>query len=529
MTRTSPPLMDYLNALPPELWLACWTRSSRHQLHRIALVCKLFRSLCLPLLFSNQSFGVATQRWGFTFDEANWIDRVRYLHRTAIRLSRVAEDPRVLLVHSLNFVAKTDTAVVEYHSHIVNLHLFDTTYARAFTTFSATLGRYQNLISLHLTNLTVDTALRATLSSFPQLNDLVLQRCNITAHDDALLKLVSFDVVGAGRRLRLGAGTTPRLISSQHIQSLKIQASETTLAWISGFGAAQFPNLVALSLHANFDIEVMFTFLKQCPNLKSLAVYSVDTNEAAFPQSLPLDMIPHLREITTPMSLVRLLTPNRPVSAVTLIDEPGPFPRGQTVDIVPALMAISQASVPLRSLVIRRGYATLASLAMITSLFPELQDLAINVMSEREDNYFVCRYSRSASPAIDSRCPELHDEDAFSDLPVDELSDAEDDDPPPVVRITEEWRPIHPAAELHKIFNAICDGSLALPAPLEVLRSTVEHRVAPFSLNAQHQILARLRRLYPGIREVEMGGESDRWERTGAVWKRCGAKEYMQV
>ncbi|KAJ7430933.1 hypothetical protein B0H11DRAFT_2066508 [Mycena galericulata] len=518
MTRTSPPLMDYLNSLPPELWLACWTCCSRHQLRRIALVCKLFRSLCLPLLFSHQSFGGATLRWErtITFDETNWIDHVRYLHRTAVRLGRVAEDPRVLLVHSLKFVAKADMAVV-HNSYIVNLHLFDTTYARAFTTFFATLGRYQNLSSLHLTNLTIDTALRATLSSFPLLSDLVLDSCNITAHDGALLKLVSFNVVEAGRLLRLGAGTTRRLISPQHIQSLRIQDVETNLAWISGFGAAQFPNLVALSLRADFDIEVMFTFLKQCPNLKSLAVNSVATNQAAFPQSLPPDTIPHLREITAPMALVRLLTPNRPVSAVTVIDEPGLLPslRGQTEDIVPALMAIAQASVPLRSLVIRRGYSTITSLSIIASLFPELQDLIINVMSE--------------SPAIDSRCPELHDEDAFTDLPVDELSDAEDDDPPLVVRITEEWRPVDPAAELHKIFNAICDGSLALPAPLEVLRLTVEHRVAPFSLNEQHQMLARLRRLYPGIREVEMGGESDRWERTGAVWKRCGAEEYMQV
>jgi len=64
---------------------------------------------------------------------------------------------------------------------------------------------------------------------------------------------------------------------------------------------------------------------------------------------------------------------------------------------------------------------------------------------------------------------------------------------------------------VQKIFNVICDGSLALPAPMEVLRLRVEHVVARFSLQEQHQILARLCRLYPGMREVEMGGESDSW------------------
>jgi hypothetical protein len=443
--------MDYLRALPPELWLACWMRCSRRQLRRIALVCKLFRSLCLPLLFSHQSFGVATQRWGFTFDESNWIDRVRYLHRTAVRLDRVAEDPHVLLVHSLKFVANTDRAIVQYHSHIVNLHSFDTTYARAFTTFSTTLGRYRNLRSLHLTNLTVDTALRATLSSFPHLNDLVLHGCGILAHDGALLNLTSFDIAGTARRTGPGTVATLCLISPQHIQSLMIRASETTPAWIRGFGAAQFPNLVSLSLDAHFDIEVIFTFLKQCPNLASLAINSVDTDEAESLRSLPADTIPRLREITTAMALVRLLTPNRPVSAVTVMrDSSWELLRsGQTVDIVPTLMAIAHASTPLHSLVIRHGYATLASLAIITSLFPELQELAMNVMSAREDSY-VCAYpGPGAPPAIDSRCPEFRDEDAFTELPADELSDAEDADPPCVVRITEKWLPVKPAVELH--------------------------------------------------------------------------------
>ncbi|KAJ7466044.1 hypothetical protein FB451DRAFT_964209, partial [Mycena latifolia] len=46
----------YQHILPPEIWLACWTLCSTRQLRRLSLVCQLFRSLCLPLLFQDLQF-----------------------------------------------------------------------------------------------------------------------------------------------------------------------------------------------------------------------------------------------------------------------------------------------------------------------------------------------------------------------------------------------------------------------------------------------------------------------------------------
>ncbi|KAJ7443725.1 hypothetical protein FB451DRAFT_1295470, partial [Mycena latifolia] len=100
--RTSP--IDYLHSLPAEIWLACWTLCSARQLRRLSLVCQRFRSLCLPLLFQDQHFdGILLQH---EVDPDNWIDRVRHLHRTAVRLDRMAEGHHALFVQSWKFGAR---------------------------------------------------------------------------------------------------------------------------------------------------------------------------------------------------------------------------------------------------------------------------------------------------------------------------------------------------------------------------------------------------------------------------------------
>ncbi|KAJ7448075.1 hypothetical protein B0H11DRAFT_1744513 [Mycena galericulata] len=74
----SGPPITYLDLLPAEVWLACWILCSTRQLRRVSLVCQLFRSLCLPLLFSHQSFDAPELASDINRD--NWLDRVRHLH-----------------------------------------------------------------------------------------------------------------------------------------------------------------------------------------------------------------------------------------------------------------------------------------------------------------------------------------------------------------------------------------------------------------------------------------------------------------
>jgi hypothetical protein len=46
----------------------------------------------------------------------------------------------------------------------------------------------------------------------------------------------------------------------------------------------------------------------------------------------------------------------------------------------------------------------------------------------------------------------------------------------------------------------------------------------------QHQVIAALSRMYPSLRELEMGHHNNpHWERNGVLWKRKGVNSYIQV
>jgi hypothetical protein len=98
-------------------------------------------------------------------------------------------------------------------------------------------------------------------------------------------------------------------------------------------------------------------------------------------------------------------------------------------------MAISRATVPLQSLNLSRAEPSLEILANISSLFPELKQLSLKF---RGISIFRCGGASdsesSGSPIIvDRRTLELNDDEAFTRiLPSDDISDAEEDTPPPI-------------------------------------------------------------------------------------------------
>ncbi|KAJ7017541.1 hypothetical protein C8F04DRAFT_979064, partial [Mycena alexandri] len=92
------PPLAYLHLLPVEVWLRCWSLCSLRQLRRISVVCRFFQALCLPLVFRHQTIDVAALVREIS--RYNWIDRARHLHRTAVRLDRLIEDPYAKFVRS---------------------------------------------------------------------------------------------------------------------------------------------------------------------------------------------------------------------------------------------------------------------------------------------------------------------------------------------------------------------------------------------------------------------------------------------
>ncbi|KAJ7824551.1 hypothetical protein B0H14DRAFT_1301396 [Mycena olivaceomarginata] len=524
--------IPYLAILPSEIWLACWTLCSARQLRRLSLVCHLFQSLCLPLLFQTQFVDTIH----LTRGSGDWIVNVHRLHRAAVRLERIADGPRVPMVRSWTFAANRNlVSLSRFRSHITNIGMVDAMYERVVTAFSSTLGRYQRLRSLNIQGFLIDKPFRDTLVSLPMLEEVTLGTCDIPARDGVLLDLRFFSMSSTG-----GHGTEDlsqkslELVSPVRLQSLKIDGWGDTIPLMTGFGGQRFPHLTQLSLDTIFDLSLFLRFLTQCPRLQILSARRHNGRTSLSSHVHP-ETIPLLRSIDAPLDLVRALTPNRPVRDV--IVQPGCSLSAE--DFTLAVLDISNASVPVRSLTLPSTYPTLESLNTMSSLFPRLTSLSMEIRGEEPVLISIGHSSGRSSPKyqtpeVDARLPDVCDADAFDSLPPEEVSDTEEEQPSPAVHVALETNPKMPdSLLLHEVLRWICTGLVSLPAGIEILRFPVRHhgsKSTELSVEHQHQVIAALSRMYPSLRELEMGHHNNpHWERNGALWKRNGVNSYIQV
>ncbi|KAJ6563037.1 hypothetical protein DFH09DRAFT_1159176 [Mycena vulgaris] len=521
--------IPYLSILPSEIWLACWTLCSARQLRRLSLVCHLFRSLCLPLLFQTQSVDTS----GLTRGE--WIENVHRLHRAAVRLERIADGPRVQMVRSWTFAATRNVvAWSRFYSHITNIGMVDTMCQRILTAFSSTLGRYQHLRSLNIRELLVDRPFRDTLVSLPMLEEVTLGNCEISARDGVLLNLKLFTMSGTGgQKIEDRPEESLELVSPGQLQTLRIDGWGDTIPLMTGFGGQRFSHLTELSLDTIFDLNLFLHFLTQCPRLQSLSAGQFSRDSlTSFSSNIHPETIPILQSIDAPLDLVRALAPNRPVRDV--IVRPGYSLSAE--DLRLAVLDISNASVPVQSLALPSTSPTLESLNTMSSLFPGLTSLSMEIHCE-EATPFRCGgsfYGKHWTPEVDTRVPDVCDSSAFDALPPEEVSDAEEEQPSPAIHVASETHLKMPdSVRLHEILSWICSGLVSLPAEIEVLRFPVRNYFSgstELSVGHQHHVVAALSPMYPSLRVLEMGYHNNpHWERNGALWKRKGVNSYIQV
>ncbi|KAJ6558846.1 hypothetical protein DFH09DRAFT_1162626 [Mycena vulgaris] len=519
--------IPYLSMLPSEIWLACWTLCSARQLRRVSLACHLFRSLCLPLLFHTQSVDMVDLTRG------DWIENVHRLHRAAVRLERIADEPSVRMVRSWTFAATRNVvARSRFYSRITNIGMVDVMDQRVVTAFSSTLGRYSHLRSLNIRELLIDRPFRDTLVSLSMLEEVTLGHCEISARDGVLLNLKHFTMSGMGRqKVKDLSEESLELVSPGRLQTLKINGRGDTMPLMTGFVGQRFTHLTDLSLDTIFDLNLFLRFLTQCPRLQSLSAGQFSRRGLpSFSSHVHPETIPLLRSIDAPLDLVRALTTNRPVRDVIVR-------HGYSLsaeDLRLALLDISNASVPVRSLALPSASPTLESLNTMSSLFPGLTSLSMEIHCE-EPTQFRCGgsfFGNPCTPEVDTRVPDVCDASAFDSLPPEELSDAEEEQPSPAVHVTSETHPKMPdSVRLH--VPGCASGLVSLPAEIEVLRLPVRSYFSgstELSVGHQHQVVAALNRMYPSLRELEMGYHSNpHWERNGALWKRKGVNSYIQV
>ncbi|KAF7368357.1 hypothetical protein MVEN_00157300 [Mycena venus] len=515
-TRMGPPI-DYQALLPVELWLACWTLCSHRQLRRVALVCHVFRSLALPLLYRQQHFDLFAL--GVRLTQDNWIERVRHIHRTAVRLDRLTEGPYASFVQSWRVTFSHSSRMVGSHRDIQNIQLFNDMYDRVVMTFCKTLRLYHNLSSLHIRYFTIDAAFRQSLTSLSNLEDLKLDNCYISAATGFLqlrsLKVCGMNPMYGGGPLQIASPGSLRAIEVDHQISLLI----------AGFRSAKLQHLVHLSMQVVREVEALFSFLGQCPRLESLVIRGVYKG-SVLPPSVPPTTIPLLHSITGPPDIIQLLAPNRPVTSVSVLHAGGSSGEQSMEYLVSVCMDISCSSAPLYSLSLLRTSPTLEALAAITSLFPELKELCITVDGMRGS---ACgRPTYSGGRSVDRRWVDLCDETAFDDPSPDEVSDDEEEEPS-IIIVTEATHP-YKTSGFKRTFDWISGGLLSLPPRLEVLQMEV-HGFSLWGLSVaeQYAAIAALSRLCPLLREVQFGSLESNWKRNGNLWKSGENKSRIRI
>ncbi|KAJ7130672.1 hypothetical protein C8R46DRAFT_1329556 [Mycena filopes] len=522
------PSTDYLLFLPAELWLACWTLCSCRQLRRLSLTCRLFRSLTFPLLLHDQSFDVVTPM--YRLNTANWMERARYFHRAADRLDKLRQPPYVESVRSWKVVLDNGyIPLLRSPANAERIRVLDDIYRRVATTFSATFGRYNRLTSLHIQHFTI-LPLVGAIASLSSLDELRLDNCHIT---EALrdLKLRTLGVSGLNPVLE-DAESLP-IASPAVLRNLFVDSQLPQL--ITGFGAQKMQVLVQLSVQVVRQVEQFFSFLERCPQLESLVVNGF-YRDTTLPRSVAAETIPRLRSLAGPPALMSLLAPGRPLTTARISRDYG---RDGGLDAAVAHLLLTACSN------IARSSAALHSLHLphprrspddffgtIIPLFTaDLRELVITIPVS---TFFGC--GRNGDPGADGKVEvgeKLQDEQAFDDLPEDELSDTEAEEkerhaPPPFIV---HHNPSAPRAKsgassgtkpMHTILDWILSETVSSPLRnLEVLSMEAGEGLwlELFSETEQHQAIAALLTPCPRLQHVRFGPVSSGWRRVGEVWR----------
>ncbi|KAJ7872140.1 hypothetical protein B0H14DRAFT_2570389 [Mycena olivaceomarginata] len=468
---------------PSEIWLACWTFCSTRQLRRLSL---------------------SVDTINFTRMPEDWISNVHKLHQAAVRLERIADGPRVPMVRSWTFVGNGNLVPLPKSLYTTNIGMINAMYGRVVMAFSSTLGQYQHLCSLNIWDFLVDRSFRDTLVSLPRLEEVSFGNCDISARDGILLNLKSFTMFSTRNVLI----DSLELVSPGRLQTLKLDGRGETIPLMEGFSHQRFSHLTQLSLDIIFDLKLFLRFSMQCPRLQGLSAGKLSgdgltsLSSHIYPQTIPL-----LQSIDAPLALVRALTPNRPVRKV-IVRPDWPL---SAEDFMLTVLDISNASTPVRSLALPTIYPTIESLNTLSSLFPGLTSLSMDIRcdEDRELVHWHPAFFRSCSPEADTRLPDVCDEDVFDSLPPEEVSDAEEDSeqPPPAVDVTLETHPKMPDSVcLHEILSWICSSLVLLQPEIEVLRVTVRSHDSGSTVlsdDHQHQVIATLSRMYPSLRELK--------------------------
>ncbi|KAJ6617179.1 hypothetical protein B0H10DRAFT_2434587 [Mycena sp. CBHHK59/15] len=543
-------LVTYVDRVPTEIWLRCWTLCPTRHLRRLARVCRYFRTLCQPLLFQHQRVAAPEG-----VDHYNWMHSTQTLHFATLRITRLAASTHVSSVRSWFFRGNSRLDLVNSYLDIINIHIVQEIYLKLQRKFFTTLGIYQRVTTLRLYDLPVDAAFRHTLSSLKLLENLTLDYCEITSRTGHPLPLRSLSLSGNDRT---GSNEPLQLVSPDNLHSLRMDGSLDTVSLLSNLPQHSFHNLLHLSIGlTDITADALIPLLNVCPRLNSINLKPA-YGHFALPDGdeLPPTAIPVLTSFSGPGKLAPSFVSNRPVEVVRLY---APLVGTDTQEhvaqeIISNLEVVSRSSAPLRSLhIVPRIPASPEIFSAIATFFPELRRLCTELHEPSRfwppvalnDDFHAPETEEEDAGEVDDRTVDISDIDTLcydsddSDMSAEFAPSTKIAELPPTVlpghMYTASGRIVPPETDrvyptdspdaLPCLMDWICASRVPLPPHLEVLHfDQPEFRRSPvsISLREQHRAILDLERLIPSLKDVAFRKSDKRWTREGNMWIQRG-------
>ncbi|KAJ7087936.1 hypothetical protein B0H15DRAFT_294187 [Mycena belliarum] len=522
-------------SLPPEVWERCWGHCNNHQLRLLVSVCRLFRDICQPLLFSQQTFRAPNS---YHITPRNWLHAMEHVASSAFRLQRVRHSRHISSVLRLKFMGCFELDVSWMFPAAQDMSLLNHSYLLAVQELSGALFRYTGLRVLHLSNLTIGAELRQAFSQLPRLIDLTLEDCDIACRIAPLLPLRRLSISGL---LSDESGILHPLsiVTPLALQTLSLHDSPDGDSVLCAFIPGEvFHDLIDLQISVTAEIAPrFFNFLLDCPGLQHISILSA-------PGSLSHDLhstaIPHLSSFYGPVSLAEMFVCGRPVEKIELTHPSDVRPVNPVQEIIAALSSVTSNSVPLASLSLPPIPPDPFWLSAISARFPHLHEFRVDVLGpsiyqpathivdgDDEDVNSVDDYTGFCEQCEDTMDV---DEDAglwqsvayetvilnkvSIRLPVHETV--------PQIGLHSEGQPMLPPRSFAGLMDSICRSNAQLPRKLRVLSiRQLDSHLAPFTIPEQCRVIVELANRMSDLRRVKFAENSD-WTLRDRVWmNRC--------
>ncbi|KAF9070796.1 hypothetical protein BDP27DRAFT_1419571 [Rhodocollybia butyracea] len=331
--------------LTDEIWRACFTFVSLKDLSHLACVCKLFRDISQPLLFTSltqiqcllkkkdrRTLVGFLQGRGLSKDNLG-LSSVQRLEKAAVRLTNLSSDHRIsqfIFKFAFQGYLTEGNAFLRWAKRSgLRTEDIRSAYPTVRDAFMLSLKSFTRLYKLELLTMYVDANVWLPLETIPTLRTLVLQGCALSGNYAPRLKLDCFEA----RRISL-AGEESHLA---HLAFPTVQHMALDFSLMSQLEFTDFTHHVRSKIltfqklsHLEFtppekwidagkdegmtDMpSLVHDFLRLFPNLEKFRVFHKTISPSFTSVAIPLDIFPRLNSLSASQEFTSMFIPDRQI------------------------------------------------------------------------------------------------------------------------------------------------------------------------------------------------------------------------